>query len=108
MTTERYDGEHGIHGRCPDDGTCHHYGCHDGCFRVRTCGPLSGVYPDDEWPDEVLVANNLPARSAVALSPEAEAEWWRVLADRLDRTLVAPAGTALAGRAFMVGELDEW
>lgn len=44
--------------RCPDDGTCHHQCTEDGrgCFRTRMCGPLSGVYPDDTWPAEVLVA----------------------------------------------------
>ena len=40
--------------RCPDGGACHH-GCGaTGCRRVRTCGPLSGVYDGDDWPDEVL------------------------------------------------------
>lgn len=39
--------------RCPDGGMCHH-DCEPGaCFRVRGCGPLSGVYPNDEWPEEV-------------------------------------------------------
>jgi hypothetical protein len=38
---------------CPDDGTCHH-ACDAGpCFRVRACGPLSGVFPDNRWPQEV-------------------------------------------------------
>lgn len=38
---------------CPDGGRCHH-GCDAAsCFRVRTCAPLSGVFPDDEWPREV-------------------------------------------------------
>jgi hypothetical protein len=36
--------------RCPDDGTCHHE-CVDTCFRVQCCVPLSGVYPNDEWPE---------------------------------------------------------
>lgn len=36
---------------CPDGGTCHHTCAIDAlCFRVETCGPLSGVYPNDEWP----------------------------------------------------------
>ena len=35
---------------CPDGGKCHH-GCHHyGCKRVVQSGPLSGVYPNDEWP----------------------------------------------------------
>jgi hypothetical protein len=46
--------EKGSQGRCPDGGTCHHW-CGRKCFRVQTCGPLSGVYPDDEWPAEVLI-----------------------------------------------------
>lgn len=37
---------------CPDEGFCHH-GCTVGCWRVANAGPLSGVYPDNEWPDEV-------------------------------------------------------
>lgn len=39
---------------CPDEGTCHH-GCEVGrpCFRVLCCGPLSGVYPRDEWPQDL-------------------------------------------------------
>lgn len=38
---------------CPDDGTCHH-NCEvypgRSCWRVHNAGPLSGVFPDDEWP----------------------------------------------------------
>jgi hypothetical protein len=41
---------------CPDGGACHH-NCTDQCFRVRYCKPLSGVYPNDEWPDEVKKAH---------------------------------------------------
>lgn len=45
---------------CPDDGTCHHE-CGDGpCFRVQTCEPLSGVYPNDRWPADVAAANPIP------------------------------------------------
>jgi hypothetical protein len=40
---------------CPDGGTCHH-GCTTGCFRVSWAGPLSGVYPGDEWPADVRAA----------------------------------------------------
>ncbi len=36
--------------RCPDDGACHH-GCVWRCWRVDYCGPLSGVYPGDVWPE---------------------------------------------------------
>lgn len=41
---------------CPDEGTCHH-DCATGCFRVTTCGPLSGVYPNDRWPEEIVHAH---------------------------------------------------
>jgi len=37
---------------CPDGGTCHHE-CEAACWRVSTCGPLSGVFPGDRWPEEV-------------------------------------------------------
>lgn len=40
---------------CPDLGTCHH-GCTKGCFRVAHCGPLPGVFVDDEWPEGVKFA----------------------------------------------------
>lgn len=40
---------------CPDGGTCHH-GCGKVCFRVRFCGPLSGVSPGDVWPEAVRQA----------------------------------------------------
>ena len=38
---------------CPDGGTCHHE-CEGGCFRVQFCEPLSDVFPNDEWPDEMI------------------------------------------------------
>lgn len=44
---------------CPDGGRCHH-NCPAGCFRVRTCGPLSGVYDNDEWPPNVVAAMGGP------------------------------------------------
>jgi hypothetical protein len=39
---------------CPDGGKCHHE-CPAAieCFRVGSCGPLSGVFPDDEWPPAI-------------------------------------------------------
>ncbi len=41
---------------CPDGGTCHH-SCSEGtCYLVGCCGPLSGVFPGDDWPPEVVVA----------------------------------------------------
>lgn len=45
-------------GRCPDGGSCHHLCPSVGeCFRVDCCGPLSGVYPGDRWPADVLAAH---------------------------------------------------
>jgi hypothetical protein len=41
---------------CPDGGACHHV-CTSGCFRVRKCGPISGVYENDEWPPEIVLAH---------------------------------------------------
>jgi len=38
--------------RCPDGGKCHH-DCLVGCWRVGNAGPLSDVYPNDEWPESV-------------------------------------------------------
>lgn len=38
---------------CPDGGTCHHLCQTAACFRVLGCGPLSGVFPDDRWPDAI-------------------------------------------------------
>lgn len=49
----------GIPGRCPDDGTCHHDCVVGVCFRVHCCGPLSGVFPDDEWPVEIVKTNQV-------------------------------------------------
>lgn len=48
-------------GRCPDGGYCHgstlaagSSPCEPGhCYRVRTSGPLSGVFPGNRWPPEV-------------------------------------------------------
>lgn len=43
--------------RCPDDGRCWH-NCGEGsCWRVSACGPLSGVFPRNEWPDEIVAAH---------------------------------------------------
>lgn len=39
---------------CPDGGTCHHL-CEVGrCFRVQCCGPLSGVFAGNQWPQHIL------------------------------------------------------
>lgn len=41
---------------CPDGGTCHH-SCFEGpCFRVAACGPLSGAFPNNRWPEAVVQA----------------------------------------------------
>lgn len=45
--------------RCPDEGRCHHSCKESRCFRVQSCGPLSGVYPDNCWPDDVLRAHGI-------------------------------------------------
>lgn len=39
---------------CPDGGACHHECAPVSCFRVGSCGPLSGVYPGDRWPASVV------------------------------------------------------
>ena len=54
---KQYHDEHcpGPQPPCPDGGTCHH-ACtrrDGGCWRVAYAGPLTGVYPDDVWPDDV-------------------------------------------------------
>lgn len=41
--------------QCPDGGVCHH-DCKERCFRVETCEPLSGVYPDNVWPAGVRLS----------------------------------------------------
>ena len=41
--------------QCPDGGTCHHECAIQDCFRVACCGPLSGVYPNDQWPASVVL-----------------------------------------------------
>ena len=64
-----------IMNHCPDGGACHHE-CARGCFRVHSCGPLSNVYVNDEWPkelrEETLVVGDqsqIELRVAAALSP---------------------------------------
>lgn len=43
---------------CPDGGTCHHECGTGGCFRVGSCGPLSGIYLGDTWPESVRQAES--------------------------------------------------
>lgn len=78
-------------GQCPDGGTCHH-GCWERrplgpgfvdqrgrpCFRVLTCGPLSGKFPGDYWPPEVLAAEREADRR------EFERSGHRVLPERTE------------------------
>lgn len=50
--------EPGTHGApraagCPDGGSCHHDCSAGTCYRVAWCGPLSGRYPGDRWPEDV-------------------------------------------------------
>lgn len=39
--------------RCPDGGACHHQCTAGPCWRVAACGPLSGVFPGDRWPEDI-------------------------------------------------------
>lgn len=55
---------------CLDQGACHHDCADKACFRVACCGPLSGVFPGDEWPDEVREQHG-QKRAA----PTARIEW---------------------------------
>lgn len=44
------------HRPCPDQGRCHHECGAGPCWRVQSCGPLSGVYPGNTWPADVIEA----------------------------------------------------
>jgi hypothetical protein len=64
-------------GRCPDGGYCHgrtlaagSAPCPEGtCLRVRTSGPLSGVFPGDRWPTSVVRADAVVEGREQALRP---------------------------------------
>jgi (2Fe-2S) ferredoxin len=43
--------------KCPDGGTCHHE-CESSCLRVCICTPLTGVFPEDVWPEVVKEENS--------------------------------------------------
>lgn len=102
---------------CPDLGTCHHE-CQAACFRVISCGPLSGVYPDDEWPERMVKAHARRHRRAEAPEGFPEDSWANAaeveafIEEQLDRkarglpvdeeTLVE-AGVMLAGTALVSG-----
>lgn len=45
---------------CPDGGACHHDCGTASCWRVTTCEPLSGIFPDDTWPPAVRAAHAAP------------------------------------------------
>lgn len=58
---------------CPDGGTCHHectliHGKGKPCFRVLTCGPLSGTFAGDTWPDWLRRDHRHADRVATALA----------------------------------------
>lgn len=92
---------------CPDGGYCHHghNGCEpNACFRVRTCEPLSGVYPDDRWPTKVQALHSeqrlygLPESEDLYFDPasvyESECE-----------PFIDPIEEREAGRSFTI---EEW
>lgn len=47
------------HDPCPDGGTCHHE-CERACFRVKSAAPLSGVFPGNRWPAEIVAKHSIP------------------------------------------------
>lgn len=84
---------------CHDGGTCHH-GCADGpCFRVLTCGPLSGVYPEDRWPVEVLAKTQQQATGGRSSLGSAGA------LRTVDDLLALPVGARFVDRHGDVGEI---
>lgn len=58
---------------CPDDGACHHE-CKVACFRVQTCGPLSDVYEDDEWPELIRNFHDVRTTTTAHMSIEYDDE----------------------------------
>jgi hypothetical protein len=62
---------------CPDMGVCGHY-CRPGteCFRTVHCGPLSGVFPNDEWPQRPAP----PVAMAFMAEDDSQPPWWNALA----------------------------
>jgi hypothetical protein len=86
----------GFRSTCPDGGTCHHVcAISERCWRVRNAGPLSGVYPDDEWPPNRAGA----VLSLASLTPDQQA----ALA-QLCRDLEARFGAGTTP----TDALDEW
>lgn len=88
--------------KCPDGGYCHH-GCAERCWRVSAAGPLSGVFPDDEWPASVI------AEHAELTGWERLCEW---IADDPDNRIAevmvqmaeADAPEVIAGGTVVMGE----
>jgi hypothetical protein len=70
---------------CPDGGRCHHQ-CAElnsgRCWRVVTCGPLSGVYPGDQWPSDVVARYGIAPALRRPVGPE-------VSGDTIKRVMVA-------------------
>ena len=105
-------------GRCPDGGYCHGRSlavgsepCPDGsCLRVRTSGPLSGRFPGNVWPAEVVAANKIVGHTTTgravtageldALADEAEAGY---PLDRLHVEICASCDRPALGYARGVG-----
>lgn len=86
--------------RCPDGGYCHGSRldagsppcAEDACYRVLHAGPLSGVYPEDRWPDLTV---------ARALRVQADSMAPRVLpGDRINTQHVAIEQTLRQRRAL--------
>lgn len=101
--TEGVLGEH-----CPDGGTCHHQ-CGTRCFRVTACGPMSGVYPGDRWPQEVRKAHQGtdlgPLRRAIAQAGELQRVLQVVLAAHQDEKETARTHLQTAGQ--LAGRLND-
>lgn len=103
---------------CPDAGTCHH-GCGErGCFRVTHCGPLSGVYQGDEWPEAIkAVEAARDARPGYTLEGDVfkgelqDPEFARAVGEILStarqcRTPQELQGVMLAHHGFSLGNTD--
>lgn len=82
--------------RCPDDGVCFH-GCDpgllDNCWRFRTCEPLSGVFPNDEWPEMSMEFSELLNKCRV------EGHQWAFV--NSDRYTCAHCGTIREGDKYI-------
>jgi hypothetical protein len=79
--------------RCPDGGACHHECSYLECFRVRSCGPLSGVFPQDQWPLEVSLEHgaDLPEVKALDTYIQRAIEEWATLAGGPNGTEAEPS-----------------